>query len=259
MDTMFPPLSKQALAEPAIYFVSDTHLHEHHPEIADAFCRLLQAIRPTAKALYLLGDVFEAWIGDDHLTPFNQRMIDELKRSSEQHPCYLLPGNRDILMGKRFYRMTGCQAISDEHVMDLFGERCLLSHGDRYCLADIGHQRYRRITQQRWLCRLICLMPLNWRIHIASAMRRQSMTHQSNIKPAYMDVTPQAIVDALEKHQCTTLIHGHTHQAKKHDTACHTFKGHRFVLGDWEGKNAIILRVTPTEKTLLRFPIKEEE
>ena len=257
MNTAFPPLDQKALNEPAVYFASDTHLHEDHPEIAEAFCRFLQAIRPTAKALYLLGDVFEAWIGDDHLTPFNQRMIDELKRSSDAHPCFLLPGNRDILMGKRFYRMTGCQVIPDEHVIDLYGERCLLSHGDRYCLADLGHQRYRRITQKRWLCRLVASLPLKWRIHIAAAMRKQSKKHQSNIQPYTMDVTHDAIVDTLHKHQCATLIHGHTHQAKKHDVNSNTISGHRYVLGDWEGKHAIILRATKSQTQLLHFPIKE--
>lgn len=255
MNTLFPSLDHEALSEPAVYFASDTHLHEDHPEIADAFCRFLQTIRPTAKALYLLGDVFEAWIGDDHLTPFNQRIIDELKRSSDTHPCFLLPGNRDILMGKRFYRMTGCQAIPDEHVIDLYGERCLLSHGDRYCLADLGHQRYRRITQQRWLCRLVASLPLKWRVHIAKAMRKQSQKHQSGLQLYTMDVTQDAIVNALETHQCTTLIHGHTHQASIHDITCKTHKAQRIVLGDWEGDKAIILRVSASDKSLVSFSI----
>lgn len=255
MNTSFPPLDQNALNESAVYFASDTHLHEDHPESADAFCRFLQAIRPTAKALYLLGDVFEAWIGDDHLTPFNQRMIDELKRSTDVHPCFLLPGNRDILMGKRFHHMTGCQAIPDEHVIDLYGQRCLLSHGDRYCLADLGHQRYRRITQKRWLCRLVASLPLKWRIHIATAMRQQSKKHQSKIQPYTMDVTPDAIVTALETHRCTTLIHGHTHQAGTHDVTGKSNNAQRIVLGDWEEKQAVILRVTETQKHLMSFSI----
>ncbi len=250
----FSMLGKEELSNPGIYFISDTHLLDGSPNIADAFCHFLQHIRDSASALYLLGDLFEAWIGDDNHTAFNQRIIDELKRSSESHPCYFIPGNRDILMGKQFYQAAGLTVLKDPTVITLHRTRYLLSHGDRYCLSDKTHQRFRQLTQQRWLMTLIAKLPLSWRQHLATSLRKQSKEHQRGIRREFLDVTPSAIEKALIEHNCSAMIHGHTHAPAKHIVASHSHKN-RWVLSDWEGAAAVILRVDEKGPSFFRWLI----
>ncbi|MGL5295201.1 MAG: UDP-2,3-diacylglucosamine diphosphatase, partial [Aeromonas sp.] len=210
---------------------------------------------PGADALYVLGDLFEYWIGDDDPNPLHQQIATAFLALSQQNvPIYFIHGNRDFLLGQHFAKRAGMTRLNDPCVIELYGEQVLLSHGDRFCTLDKGYQRFRRITQLKWLRWLFLRLPLARRQTIAGKMRGQSQMENAHKSPRIMDVTPHAIDDTLRAHHCHMLIHGHTHRPAIHDFILDGHPARRIVLGDWFEQGSV-LACRPHQQTLLQRPL----
>lgn len=218
-----------------ILFISDLHLQEKRPDITRAFLHFLQTRAIEAQALYILGDFFEAWIGDDGMYAFQHGIAQALNRL-HQHgvPIYLMHGNRDFLIGQDFCREAGCELLPDPCVVDLDGERVLLSHGDRLCTGDRDYMRLRRWLRNPLSIALLRRLPLSWRQHIARRLR-QSSRERTGLKAAdIIDVTPSEVSRIMRHYDVRTLIHGHTHRPNTHCFQLDGQSAQRIVLGDWD-------------------------
>jgi UDP-2,3-diacylglucosamine hydrolase len=222
-----------------ILLISDLHLSAALPETAAVFERFIGSTAATAQALYILGDLFEYWVGDDELeqsaTPFVAHICRLLHSLSERGiALYVMPGNRDFLLGPRFARAAGASMLPDPFILHAFGQRIVLAHGDALCTLDRTYQRFRRIARQPAVQRLFLQLPLRWRLTLARALRRRSSSNALHSTPAnyadnpVQDVTRDAVMRLLDDNQAMTLIHGHTHRPAHH------LEPERWVLPDWE-------------------------
>lgn len=232
-------------------FIADLHLCTEEPAITAGFLHFLRREAQHAEALYILGDLFEAWIGDDDPNPLHAEVATALRQLNI--PCYFIHGNRDFLVGKRFARAAGMTLLPQEQVLELYGRRVLIMHGDTLCTDDEGYQRYRQKVQQRWLQRVFLALPLFVRQRIARKMRNGSKQANRNKDLAIMDVNPQAVVDAMSRHQVPCLIHGHTHRPAVHALNINGLPAERLVLGAWHEEGSMI-KVGPDEIALISFP-----
>lgn len=202
----------------ATLFIADLHLCVEEPAITAGFLRFLAGEARKADALYILGDLFEAWIGDDDPNPLHRQMAAAIKAVSDSGvPCYFIHGNRDFLLGKRFARESGMTLLPEEKVLELYGRRVLIMHGDTLCTDDAGYQAFRAKVHKPWLQTLFLALPLFVRKRIAARMRANSKEANSSKSLAIMDVNQNAVVSAMEKHQVQWLIHGHTHRPAVHE------------------------------------------
>ena len=202
----------------ATLFIADLHLCVEEPAITAGFLRFLAGEARKADALYILGDLFEAWIGDDDPNPLHRQMAAAIKAVSDSGvPCYFIHGNRDFLLGKRFARESGMTLLPEEKVLELYGRRVLIMHGDTLCTDDAGYQAFRAKVHKPWLQMLFLALPLFVRKRIAARMRANSKEANSSKSLAIMDVNQNAVVSAMEKHQVQWLIHGHTHRPAVHE------------------------------------------
>lgn len=228
------------------YFISDLHLNEHQPEITDLFLQFMQEKAPLAQAVYILGDFFDFWIGDDEDSDLIRTVKQSVKTLTEKGvPCYFLCGNRDFLIGKKFARETGIKLLPDYHLIDLYGKRTLLCHGDTLCIDDVKYQKFRRKVHQKWRQWMFLSLPLKFRLHIAQKIRAKSRAEKGEKPAEIMDVNPEFTAKIAEKYQADWLIHGHTHKQAVHCCKYFTKSDRlftRIVLGDW-GKTASILTV----------------
>ncbi|MBN1084977.1 UDP-2,3-diacylglucosamine diphosphatase [Erwinia aphidicola] len=232
-------------------FIADLHLCTEEPAITAGFLHFLRREAQHADALYILGDLFEAWIGDDDPNPLHAEVATALRQLNI--PCYFIHGNRDFLVGKRLARAAGMTLLPQEQVLELYGRRVLIMHGDTLCTDDEGYQRYRQKVQQRWLQRVFLALPLFVRQRIARKMRNGSKQANRNKDLAIMDVNPQAVVDAMSRHQVPCLIHGHTHRPAVHALNINGLPAERLVLGAWHEEGSMI-KVGPDEIALISFP-----
>jgi UDP-2,3-diacylglucosamine hydrolase len=218
-----------------VLLVSDLHLSPDRPEITERFFAFLTHEARAAGALYILGDLFEYWIGDDALTdPFNRRVADAIAQTvAAGTPVFLMHGNRDFLMGERLCAATGMTLLADPTLADLVGVRTLLMHGDTLCTDDIEYQRFRaRIRNPFWQW-FILRLPLRFREWLARRARGKSKAHKETRSVDIMDVNAGAVAEAFRAHGYPRLIHGHTHRPARH---VHDVDGHRcerWVLADW--------------------------
>ncbi|SQC91769.1 UDP-2,3-diacylglucosamine hydrolase [Cedecea neteri] len=190
-------------------FIADLHLCSEEPAITAGFLRFLAGEARQADALYILGDLFEAWIGDDDPEPLHQQIATAIKALVDSGvPCYFIHGNRDFLLGKRFAKASGMALLPEEKLLDLYGRKVLIMHGDTLCTDDEGYQAFRRKVHQPWLQALFLAFPLFIRKRIAARMRAGSKAANSSKSMAIMDVNPQAVVDTLTRHNVQWLIHG---------------------------------------------------
>lgn len=220
---------------PHSLFISDLHLSADHPEITTAFSTFLTSIATQAQALYILGDLFEYWAGDDDIhDPFNQQIIQALAGLHE-HPVevYLMHGNRDFLMGDALAWACGAQLLPDPILLDIHGMPTLLMHGDTLCSDDIDYIKFRtQVRTPEWQANFLA-QPLAQRKAQIEQLRAQSKQAQSQKSAEIMDVNTESVINVLRKHQYPRLIHGHTHRPAKH---IHTVDGQpceRWVLPDW--------------------------
>ncbi|MFM4963005.1 UDP-2,3-diacylglucosamine diphosphatase [Aeromonas bivalvium] len=223
-------------------FISDIHLSEARPDMTAALLHFLQQEALGADALYVLGDLFEFWIGDDDPNPLHREVADAfLALGRRGVPLYFIHGNRDFLLGQDFARRAGMTLLPDPCIIDLYGARTLLSHGDLLCTRDLGYQKFRRITQLKWLRWLFLHLPLARRRKIAGKLRGQSQQQNAYKAQAIMDVTPQAVDDMLRQHDCRLMIHGHTHRPAIHELRLDGAPARRIVLGDWFEQGSILI------------------
>ncbi len=223
-------------------FISDLHLEESNPHVVDIFIKFLNECTKNASALYILGDFFEVWIGDDDLTPFNRKIIDALAKATQNGlSIYFMHGNRDFLIGKKFLKMTGCQLLPDEFVTTIFGTPTLLMHGDTLCTEDIKYLKFRKKSRSRLFKFFIQLYSLKKRRAIAQNYREKSKAHTSQSPDSIMDVTQSEVLRVMKKNRVLHLIHGHTHRPAVHHFEIDGQKATRTVLSAWHtGGNALI-------------------
>lgn len=227
---------------PAILFISDLHLDPRRPAITRLFLDFLQAERGCG-ALYILGDLFEAWIGDD-VTAGQEPVLEALAAFSRQTPLYFMHGNRDFLVGERFADVTGARLLPDPSLVDLFGQPTLLMHGDSLCVDDEEYQRFRRMVRDpAWQAEFLARPPAE-RIAYAQQARKVSSERNQGLAEYLMDVNPGEVESALRRHGVACLIHGHTHRPAVHSLDVDGRPCRRIVLGDWYEQGSV-LRVTP--------------
>lgn len=241
-----------------ILLISDLHLEEKRPDITRAFLHFLATRARQAETLYILGDFFEVWIGDDGMTPFQHEIACALRELSDAGTrIYLIHGNRDFLIGKRFCREAGCTLLSDPHKVQMNGEPVLLMHGDSLCTLDIGYMKLRRWLRNPLSLLILRNLPLSSRQKLARKLRNESRTQTQMKASEIVDVTPQEVVKVMAAHCVRTLIHGHTHRPAVHELQVNGQAARRIVLGDWdrqgwalqvddEGFNQAPFELTPT-------------
>ncbi|MBK0018251.1 UDP-2,3-diacylglucosamine diphosphatase [Kosakonia cowanii] len=238
----------------ATLFIADLHLHTEEPAITAGFLHFLDGVAREADALYILGDLFEAWIGDDDPNPLHQRVAAAIRALVDSGvPCYFIHGNRDFLLGKRFARESGMQLLPQEKVLNLYGRNVLIMHGDTLCTDDAGYQAFRAKVHQPWLQTLFLALPLFIRHRVAAKMRAGSRAANSSKSLAIMDVNQQAVIEAMEKHRVQWLIHGHTHRPAVHQLTANDAPAWRAVLGAWHSEGSMI-RVSESDVELVQFP-----
>lgn len=218
-----------------ILLISDLHLEEQRPDITRAFLHFLATRARQADALYILGDFFEAWVGDDGMSAYQQSIARALRELTDSGTrLYLMHGNRDFLIGKQFCRETGAELLNDPCLVTLEGKRVLLMHGDSLCTQDLAYMKLRRWLRHPLTLFILRHLPLSTRFKLARKLRSESKA-QTRMKAAeIIDVTPELIPQVLAQHGVTTLIHGHTHRPATHDLRVNGQPARRIVLGDWD-------------------------
>ncbi len=217
----------------ATLFISDLHLSQDRPEITQLFLRFLQGPARQAEALYILGDLFEVWLGDDMVLPDYQTAITELKTLSQTVPLYIMHGNRDFLMREGFEAMTGSRLLGEEVVIELYGIPTLLMHGDTLCTDDLAYQQFRAMVRNpQWQTELLTRTPAE-RLELARKYREISKTETQGKEAAIMDVNQGSVEQAMRKHHVQQLIHGHTHRPAMHEFKLNGQVAKRIVLADW--------------------------
>lgn len=228
----------------AIDFVSDLHLCQALPKTYEAFAQHL--LHSSAAAVFILGDLFEAWVGDDMgLRGFERQCVELLAHVSLRKQLAFMVGNRDFLVGNAFLKQTGCWALPDPTVMEAWGQRTVLSHGDAWCLSDLPYQAFRsQVRAASWQSEFLA-RPLGERLQIAADIRSASKGRRQFDGAADADVDPATALACLRQAGATTLVHGHTHRPGDNVLAPGL---HRRVLSDWnldQGQRAEVLRWSP--------------
>ena len=223
---------------PHSLFISDLHLSTAHPRSTELFLRFAAEVAPGAETLFILGDLFESWAGDDDLgDPFHQRITGALRGLAEQGTrIFVMHGNRDFLMDKEMASACHARLLDDPALLDLYGTPTLLTHGDALCIDDVEYQRLRDLVRSRnWQTQFLA-QPLAQRKAQIEQLRRQSESQKRSKEMALMDVNCDAVNELLRQHHFPRLIHGHTHRPARH---LHHLEGHtceRWVLGDWDNQ-----------------------
>lgn len=211
-------------------FVSDLHLDESRRAALDGFARLLRTDAGAVEAIYILGDLFEVWVGDDDDAPVANEVRDALAAAARRCDLFVMRGNRDFLFGERFAADVGATLLPDPTVVEVEGELVLLAHGDAYCTADAEYQSVRAQLRSAAWQREVLAKSLAERRALAAQMRTASVAANANKADNIMDVTTGAVDEALDEAGVATLIHGHTHRPGIHDLGDGR---RRIVLGDW--------------------------
>ena len=224
------------------YFIADLHLSENRPHLLALFRQFMQEQAPQAEKLYILGDLFDFWIGDDEQSDLISEVQQLIRHLTEQGvPCYFQHGNRDFLIGKKFANACGLTLLPTYQVIDLYGTPSLLCHGDTLCVDDVKYQQYRKKVHQKWRQWLFLHLPVKVRLNIAEKIRAKSRQDKQLKSTEIMDVNAAFVQQMFAQFHVTQMIHGHTHRQKHHEIPPHF---HRIVLGDW-GETSSLLEVTP--------------
>lgn len=223
-------------------FISDLHLDETDPKSLSQFKDLVRSLDDTVDALYILGDFFEAWVGDDCHSPFNDSVIALLKSVRDKHiPIYFMHGNRDFLVGEKFLSQTDCTLLADQTRVVIYNTPVLLMHGDVLCTDDRNYQRARKLMRNRFLQTLFLWLPSSFRMKIANELRSASKRYTAAKSMDTMDVSQPTVQQVMQQNNVRHLIHGHTHRPAIHqfDVNSHTFT--RIVLGAWHNKSSVLI------------------
>ena len=235
-------------------FIADLHLSDSQPEITRCFINYIQSIDAAhTDALYILGDLFEVWIGDDNQTPLNKQIAAALKALSQHLDIYFIHGNRDFLVRKKFAQQAGMTLLPEQHVIQLYGQSAVILHGDELCTLDVDYQKFRKKSRGWWWPRMILSLPLSVRRKIAENGRKASKDKQAYLSQEIMDVTQSEVEKCLQHHAVRLMIHGHTHRPAIHDFSAQDADCRRIVLGDWYEQGSVLV-VTPDGAQLQQLP-----
>lgn len=225
----------------ATLFVSDLHLEPARPAITALFLEFLQGRARRAEALYILGDLFEAWVGDDDDAELGQVIADALRALSDSGvPLFFIHGNRDFLLGPRFAAASGMQLLPETTVVELAGEPILLMHGDTLCTDDVDYQDFRaKVRDPAWRAQTLAKTLAQRRV-LASQLRETSRQATQGKAAEITDVNPAAVDAALRAHGVRHLIHGHTHRPAIHQWTLDGRPARRTVLGDWFAQGSVL-------------------
>jgi len=217
-------------------YISDLHLHESRPLTTEAFFSFLQTQARSAETLYILGDLFDAWIGDDDDRPLVAQVARALKALADSGTkLFFQHGNRDFLLGPAYAKRCGMQLLPELFVLEVGDERWLLAHGDQFCTQDLAYQQFRTMVRNPQWQKELLSKSLDERRAIAAQLRDKSKEHNSMKAEDIMDVTPAEIARILIENKCSKLIHGHTHRPAKHDVLLpNKVSAERYVLGEWD-------------------------
>jgi UDP-2,3-diacylglucosamine hydrolase len=243
--------------ESVSYFIADLHLAQNRPDITACFLSFLKNDAPKAQTLYILGDLFEYWIGDDDKNPFVVEVASALNAVSLLGTkIYFIHGNRDFLLGRNYAKSCGMQLLPETDMIDLYGKPALIMHGDTLCTRDIAYQAFRKKSRSWWWQAIVKNLPLFVRKKIAEDYRKKSASATALKSQEIMDVTETEVIAELELHKSQLLIHGHTHRPKVHDIQANNKAAQRIVLGDWYEQGAW-LKVTPNSIELLNHSFQD--
>ena len=222
-------------------FVSDLHLEAAAPQAIDAFVGLLGGEAREAAALYILGDLFESWVGDDDPDPARDRVCRAIEAlTATGVPVFVMHGNRDFLYGSGFETRTGAKVLPDPCVATLFGRRVLLTHGDLLCTGDAAYQELRSTVRAASFRERVLALPLEARQTLADAARAGSKAHVAAQRPEIMDVTPDAVVAAFRATGTRVMVHGHTHRPAEHGHVVDGEQALRVVLDAWYDGGSVL-------------------
>ncbi|UTH74398.1 UDP-2,3-diacylglucosamine diphosphatase [Chromobacterium sp. IIBBL 290-4] len=231
----------------AIHFISDLHLADDTPALTQLFLDTLAAWRGQIEALYILGDLFEYWVGDDDDSAYLDTPLAAMREFSAQTPLYVMRGNRDFLLGDGFEARSGAKLLEDPTLIEAHGLRVLLCHGDALCTDDAAYQQFRAISRNPQWQQAMLARPLAERHAIARQARMQSeMNKQANGLTAISDVTETAVRELLAARDWPLLIHGHTHRPAEHSHQDQDRSAQRWVIQDWHGERGGYLKLDET-------------
>lgn len=223
------------MSDKPILFISDLHLEPNRPDITQVFFNFLDNHVAKAQALYILGDFFNIWLGDDHITELSTQVSEKLNTLSKAGVTIkLMHGNRDFLMGEDFAKYCGAELIEEPYLLEAFNQKILLMHGDVLCTRDHDYMSFRQMVRDpKWQHEFL-RRSVGERITFATEARNQSQTMSSNKAADIMDVTPEAVCDIFQTYKVKILIHGHTHRPDVHELTDGVDTATRMVLGDWD-------------------------
>lgn len=222
-------------------FVSDLHLDASRPDIADQFVEFLDAEAMHADELYILGDLFESWIGDDDPNEHYAWVKQSLRQLTKQGvPVFFMHGNRDFMIGDEFAAEAGVKILPDPHIAEFHGEKVLLSHGDAYCTDDHEYQAVRKMTRDPAWQAMMRQKSIDERRAFAAKARDDSLSRGEQMDDAIMDVNQQAIERALRDAGVKLMLHGHTHRPAVHEFELDGRPATRIVLGDWFDQGSVV-------------------
>lgn len=223
-------------------FISDLHLEDSRPLTTALLTAFLQGPASAADAIYILGDLFEVWIGDDVFSKTAELVADRIARLQDGGiPCYFLHGNRDFLLGPRYAALAGLQLLPETFVADLYGTPTLLLHGDTLCTDDLGYQAFRRQVRNPQFEEMFLNLPPEQRLQMAKNARDASKHHAVSVAPNIMDVNEVAVRNAFLEHETLQMIHGHTHRPAMHQHDLGDgVSGTRMVLADWQATGSYL-------------------
>ena len=232
-------------------FISDLHLSEKHPELTQAFFKFLNESKEACTHLFILGDLFETWIGDDDNSSLHSEIKTALKSFTTNGPeTFFIHGNRDFLVGELFAKETGITILPDPYTLEINGQKVILSHGDFLCTDDKDYIEFRnQVRDQNWQYSFL-KKSLNERKQIAASLRVDSKEATAKKLDAITDVNKETVEDFINKYQPSLFIHGHTHRPNVHDVG----QSKRIVLGDW-GDHGWLLSINEQEFNLEKFSI----
>jgi len=237
-----------------ILFIADVHLSANSPRIVELFLHFL-AVRATyADRLYILGDLFETWLGDDDADPITLRVKEALLATSRQNTqIFIQHGNRDFLLGEDFCAQSGATLLDEETIITLYGVDALVLHGDQLCTHDQAYQAFRaQVRNPEWQ-RMFLAKPIEQRRFIANGVRAESRNYTQKMNDSLLMVDQVTVEDLVNQHGVPVVIHGHTHQPAVHEFVLSGFPVRRYVVGDWRAEGAEILAWTPTGGQLETF------
>jgi len=230
---------------PDTLFISDLHLAPSRPATVECFLGFLGQRAQQGRALYILGDLFDVWVGDDDDHPPYPEIRAALRRLTESGTdCYLMHGNRDFLIGRSFARDTGCRLLPDPTAVELAGVPTLLMHGDLLCTDDVPYQKFRRCVRNPIVKHLFLWMPLTKRRAIAADYRRKSSMAMAEKTPAIMDVNQRTVEEYMRRFSAQRLIHGHIHRPADHPFALDGNPVTRLLLAEWQADRGEVLVVS---------------